>query len=71
MFSMKHSYMLIAKIILGVNNWGCFIKGLGNLINGWFIGDIEYFNNTFEEYKVLYPDEASDYIRKHDFDVFS
>ena len=36
--------------------------------NGWFTGDIMYFNTAFEEYKVVYPNETSDYIRKDDFD---
>ena len=34
------------------------------------IGDImntEYFNTTFEEYKVIKPDGTSDYITKNDF----
>ena len=36
--------------------------------NGWFIGDIMYFNTALEEYKVVYPDGTYDYIRKDDFD---
>ena len=36
--------------------------------NGWFIGDIMYFNTALKEYKVVYPDGTSDYIRKDDFD---
>ena len=30
--------------------------------------DIEYFNTTVEEYKVIYTNETSDYITKDDFD---
>ena len=36
--------------------------------NRWFIVDIMYFNTALEEYKVVYPDGTSDYIRKDDFD---
>ena len=36
--------------------------------NEWFIGDIMYFNTAIEEYKVVYSDRTSDYIRKDDFD---
>ena len=46
-FSMKQSYMLTTKINSAVNNWVLFIKRWINYINGWFIGDEEYFNATF------------------------
>ena len=49
----KHSYLLTSKITPNSNNWGYFIKGRGNFINGWFIGDMEYFNIILEEYKVI------------------
>ena len=29
---------------------------------------MEYSNTSFEEYKVIYPDETSDYITKDEFD---
>ena len=32
------------------------------------IGDIEYFNTTLEEYKVINPDGTSHYITKDEFD---
>ena len=36
--------------------------------NGWFIGDIKYFNTVIKEYKVAYPDKTSDYLTIDDFD---
>ena len=36
--------------------------------NGWFIGDIKYFNTVLKEYKVTYPDKTSDYLTIDDFD---
>lgn len=36
--------------------------------NGWFVGDIIHYNTALEEYKVVYPDDTSDYITKNDFD---
>ena len=32
----------------------------------WY--DIEYFNTTLEEYKIIYPNETSDYIINDGFD---
>ena len=36
--------------------------------NGWFIGDIKYFNIVLKEYKVAYPDKTSDHQTIDDFD---
>ena len=36
--------------------------------SGWLIGDTMYFYNALAEYKVVYLDGTSDYIRKDDFD---
>ena len=60
---MKHSNQRMTKITSDFNYWGYFIKGWGHFINGWFIGGIKYFNSTFEEYKVVYPDETSNHKR--------
>ena len=39
------------------------------ILSNWiFCGLIGYFNTNLWEYKVLYPDETSDYIPKNDFD---
>ena len=32
------------------------------------IGNIEYFNSTLEEYRVIYPKGTPDYITKDNFD---
>ena len=44
---------LMTKITPDVNNWGYFIKRRGYFIHGWFVGDMEYFNATFEQHKVI------------------
>lgn len=52
LFSMKYSYLLMAKItgiLMILSNWGHLAI---------------YFDNTLEEYKF----RISDYIRKDDFD---
>ena len=36
--------------------------------NGWFIGDINYFNTVLNEYKVAYADKTSDLLTIDDFD---
>ena len=36
--------------------------------NGWFTGDITYFNSALCEYKVEFRDDSSDYIPYHDID---
>ena len=36
--------------------------------NGWFIGDIVYFNTVLREYKVEFDDGTSDYIEPSDID---
>ena len=36
--------------------------------NGWFTGNIKYFNTVLKEYKVAYPDKTSDYLTIDDFD---
>ena len=53
---MKPSYLSTAKIIPYVDN----------PLSLRDIGEIEYFNTTYEEYKVI-PDGISDYIAKDDF----
>ena len=34
----------------------------------YLLTNIEYFNTTLEEYKVMHPDGTSEYIIKDDFD---
>ena len=36
--------------------------------NGWFVGEINYFNKSLEEYRVSYEDETEDYISLEDVD---
>ena len=36
--------------------------------NGWFIGDIIYFNTVLKKYKVAYSDKTSSYLVIDDFD---
>ena len=36
--------------------------------NGWFTGDILYFNVKLEEFKVKFKDGTFDYLKKEDFD---
>ena len=36
--------------------------------NGWFIGDIMYFNTQLSEFKVDFLDGTSDYIQLEDID---
>ena len=36
-----------------------------------FFGDVEYYNAIIEEYKVIYPNETSDYIKKMTLPVSS
>ena len=36
--------------------------------NGWFVGNILYFNTTLKEYKVIYDDETSDFVAENDID---
>lgn len=43
------------------------MKGWGDFINRWLIGDKEYFNTTLEEYSYIL-DGTFDYITKNDFD---
>ena len=45
-FSMKHSLLLTVKIVPG---W------IQNSVYGYRMVDIEYFNTTLEEYKVICP----------------
>ena len=69
-FSMKHSYPLMTTITPDVNNWRYFMKGWGDFINWWLIGDKEYFNTTLEEYKVTYLMEHSITSQKMTLTVF-
>ena len=48
-------------------SWRKFFLALIVLSNCKYWG-IEYFNITLEEYKVIYPDGTSDYIKKDDID---
>ena len=36
--------------------------------NGWFVGNILYFNTALNEYKVEFSDGTSDYIESSDVD---
>ena len=36
--------------------------------NGWFVGDIVYYNSKLEEYKVDFEDGTSDYVAESDID---
>ena len=36
--------------------------------NGWFVGNIIYFNTVLKEYKVEFEDGTSDYIEPSDID---
>ena len=36
--------------------------------NGWFMGDINYFNSNLNEYKVTFTDGTCDYIKFSDID---
>ena len=36
--------------------------------NGWFTGDVVYYNERLGEYKVDYDDSTSDYISLNDID---
>ena len=42
------------------------LKGLYD--NGWFTGDIMYFNTSLLEYRVDFPDGSSDYVTEEDID---
>ena len=35
--------------------------------NGWFVGEIVYFNNKLNEFKIDYNDGTSDYVCEDDF----
>ena len=47
-------------------NVGKKIKALYD--NGWHIGEIKYFSNDLQEYKIYYPDGSVDYISPEDID---
>ena len=36
--------------------------------NGWFEGEIAYFNSAIQKYRVVYEDETDDYIDEDDID---
>ena len=36
--------------------------------NGWFVGEIQYFNRSSEEYCVTFQDGSSDYVTNDDID---
>ena len=36
--------------------------------NGWFVGEIQYFNRSLEEYCVTFQDGSSDYVTNDDID---
>ena len=36
--------------------------------NGWFVGEINYFNKSLEEYHVSYEDKTEDYISLEEVD---
>ena len=36
--------------------------------NGWFVGEIQYFNRSLEEYCVTFQDGSSDCVTNDDID---
>ena len=40
----------------------------GSAENGWFVGEIQYFNRSLEEYCVTFQDGSSDYVTNDDID---
>ena len=68
LLSIEYSYLLTTKIVPHVKIRDISLKDRDIFVNGWLIGDIERFNATLEEYKIIYPNGKSDYIAKDVFD---
>ena len=68
LLSIEYSYLLTTKIVPDVKIRDISLKDRDIFVNGWLIGDIERFNATLEEYKIIYPNGKSDYIAKDVFD---
>ena len=68
LLSIEYSYLLTTKNVPDVKIRDISLKDRDIFVNGWLIGDIERFNATLEEYKIIYPNGKSDYIAKDVFD---
>ena len=68
LLSIEYSYLLTTKIVSDVKIRDISLKDRDIFVNGWLIGDIERFNATLEEYKIIYPNGKSNYIAKDVFD---